>query len=405
MLWAFSTLEVVPTVRVKAGHIQPIGAGHPWVYAQAIDRIEGGATAGDEVRVVDPRGQLLGRGFYSPASAIPVRILVREDRTKIDGHFFHARFSRAIESRAAMGLPSAETTGYRLIHAEGDGLPGLVVDRFGDAVAVQFLTFGMKLREGIVLQALHDLLAPKTIFDRTPPTIAKAEGFAPASGVVRGDASAELVFRERGFQYNVPVELGQKTGFYFDQRGLRGIVEELSKDKRVLDAFSYIGPFALAAARGGAREVTAVDQSALAIEIGARIAQENGLAGRIQWVKQEASNALRAAAEKGGVDIVLADPPRLAPTRGARSGALVAYAKIAEHACRAVKPGGIVVFSSCSGAVDLGSLTRALATGAQRVGREAIVLLRSFQGPDHPVLAAHTEGLYLKSLVARLEAR
>lgn len=395
----------MPTVRVKAGHIQPVWAGHPWVYAQAIDRIEGGATAGDEVRVVDPRGNLLGRGFYSPASAIPVRILVRDDTTKIDGHFFHSRIARAMACRAELGLPSAETSGYRLVHAEGDGLPGLIVDKLGDTLAVQFLTFGMKTREGIVLQALHDLLSPKTILDRTPANVAKAEGFTVASLVVRGDMPTELEFRERGFSYRIPMELGQKTGFYFDQRPLRGLVEEIAHGKSVIDAFSYVGPFALAAARGGAKEVTAVDQSALAIEIGARIAQENGLANRIQWVKQDAAHALKNAAEKGGVDLVLADPPRLAPSRGARSGALVAYAKIAEHACRAVKLGGTIVLSSCSSAVDLGSLVRALATGAQRVRRQAVVTHRSFQGPDHPVVAAHPEGQYLKTVVARLEPR
>ena len=395
----------MPTVRVKAGHIQPVWAGHPWVYAQAIDRIEGGATAGDEVRVVDPRGNMLGRGFYSPTSAIPVRILVRDEATKIDGHFFHARLARAIANRAELGLPSAETTGYRLVHAEGDGLPGLIVDKLGDVLAVQFLTFGMKTREGIVLQALHDLLAPKTIVDRTPTNGAKAEGVSVASRVVRGDAPEELSFRERGFHFRIAMELGQKTGFYFDQRPLRALVEELSHGKRVIDAFSYVGPFALAAARGGAKDVLAVDQSALAIEIGAQIAQENGLAGRIQWVKQDAAHALKNAAEKGGVDLVLADPPRLAPTRGARSGALVAYAKIAEHACRAVRVGGTVVLSSCSSAVDLASLVRALATGAQRVHRQAVVTHRSFQGPDHPVLAAHPEGQYLKTVIARLEAR
>lgn len=385
--------------------MQPVWAGHPWVYAQAIDRIEGGATAGDEVRVIDPRGNFLGRGFYSPTSAIPVRIIVRDDKTAVDGHFFHARLTRALEARAALGLPSSETTGHRVVHAEGDGMPGLVVDRFGDVLAVQFLTFGMKAREGIVLQALHDVLAPRTILDRTPHGIAKAEGFVPESGAIRGDAITELSFRERGFSYRIPLDVGQKTGFYFDQRPLRALVEELARGRSVLDAFSYVGPFALAAARGGATEVTAVDQSALAIEVGARIAQDNGLAGRISWNKQDAAHALRAAAERGGVDLVLADPPRLAPTRGARTGALVAYAKIAEHASRAVKPGGLVVFSSCSSAVDLGSLTRALATGAQRVGRQAVILHRSFQGPDHPVLAAHPEGLYLKSIVARLEPR
>lgn len=395
----------LPTVRIKAGHVQPVWAGHPWVYAQAIDRIEGGATAGDEVRVVDPRGVLLGRGFYSPTSAIPVRIVVRDDETPIDGHFFHGRVERALARRAAVGLPSMETTGYRVVHAEGDGLPGLIVDRFGDVLAVQFLTFGMKARGGVVLQALHDVLAPRTILDRTPPGVAKAEGFAKESGAVRGEAVTELVFRERGFSYRVPLELGHKTGFYFDQRPLRGVVEQLSRGQSVLDAYSYVGPFALAAARGGATEVTAVDQSALAIEIGAQVARDNGLDGRISWQKQDATHALRAAVERGGVDVVLADPPRLAPTRAARGGALVLTTKIAEQAARAVRPGGVVVFSSCSSAVDLDALTRALAIGARRVGREAVVVHRLFQGPDHPVLAAHPEGLYLKSVVARVELR
>lgn len=395
----------MPTVRVKAGHVQPIAAGHPWVFAQAVERIEGGATPGDEVRVVDPRGALLGRGFYSPTSAIPVRILVRDDKTRIDGLFFHARLARAVAARAAVALPSTDTTGYRLVHAEGDGLPGLVVDRLGDALSVQLLTFGMKSREGTVLQALHDLLAPSVVLDRTPANVARAEGFATGPLVLRGDAIEELAFRERGFSYRVPLELGQKTGFYFDQRPLRAVVEELSRGQRVIDAFSYVGPFALAAARGGAVEVLAVDQSALAVEVGARVAQENGVGGRIQWAKQDAASALRAAAERGGVDLALVDPPRLAPTRGARTGALVAYTKIAEHACRAVVPGGTVVLSSCSAAVDLASLTRVLSTAAQRVGRQATVTHRSFQGPDHPVLAAHSEGLYLKSVVARIDPR
>jgi 23S rRNA (cytosine1962-C5)-methyltransferase len=394
----------MPIVRVKPGHVQPIWAGHPWVYAQAIDRIEGGATPGDEVRVVDPRGNLLGRGFYSPNSAIPVRILVRNDTTPLDGHFFHERLRHAVAVRAALGLPSDATTGYRVVHAEGDGLPGLVVDRLGDDVAVQFLTFGMKVREGLVLQALRDVLHPRSILDRTPIATARAEG-VPTAQAIHGEPVEELRFRERGFDYLVPPELGQKTGFYFDQRELRERVEGLCAGRDVLDAFSYVGPFALAAARGGAKRVVAVDANAVALEIGARIAARNGLGGRIEHRKQDARHALADAAAQGGYDVVLADPPRLAPKRGAREGALVAYARIAEAACRAVRPGGLLVFSSCSGAVDLAALVRALATGALRANRQAIVTHRSFQGPDHPVAAAHPEGLYLKSVVARIEPR
>lgn len=395
----------MPTVRLKPGHVQPVWAGHPWVYAQAIDRIEGGATAGDEVSVVDPRGNLLGRGFYSPKSAIPVRLLVRDDATHIDGAFFRRRIDRALGARKVLGLPDADTTGYRLVHADGDALPGLIVDRFDDVLVVQLLTIGMKHREGLVLEALEAAVRPRAIVERTPGNVAKAEGFDATNGVVRGESIAALSFRERGFEYSVPMELGQKTGFYFDQRGLRARVEALANGARVLDTYSYVGAFALAAARGGATEVRAIDENALALEVAAEHARENGVLDRVTFARQDARQALQDASKGGGWDLVVVDPPRLAPTRGAREQALLAYARLAEQGCRATKLGGLLVFCSCSAAVDLAALTRALATGAQRANVQAIVLERHFQGVDHPVPAAFGEGLYLKALIARMEPR
>jgi 23S rRNA (cytosine1962-C5)-methyltransferase len=392
----------VPTIHLKPGHVQPVWAGHPWIYAQAVDKVEGGATAGDEVRVVDPRGNFLGRGFYSPTSAIVSRVLVRDERTRLDGRFFHDRISRAHAWRKQNELPSPETNGYRLIHAEGDDLPGLVVDRFGDALCVQLTTFGMKLRESLVLQALLDVVRPKTIIDRTSPGTAKLEGFEAGKGVVLGEDTNELTFLERRLRYAIPLEIGQKTGFYFDQRTLRARIETLSSGKRVLDAYCFVGPFALAAARAGATEVIACDESALALEVAASCAQLNNLS-RITWLRSDARGVLADA--KGTFDVVLLDPPRLASSRGGKEAALVAYTKIAELGCRATKPGGFVALSSCSAAVDMGALTRALATGALRANREAIIVERFFQGVDHPVLAAHPEGLYLKSLLARIEHR
>ena len=390
-------------VRLKPGHVQPVWMGHPWVYAQAIDGVEGGATAGDEVSVVDPRGNLLGRGLYSPGSAIPVRLLVRDDSTRLDAAFFRARVQHAVAMRASLGMPSSHTTGFRLIHAEGDGLPGLVVDRYGDAIAVQFGTIGMKLREAEVLDALWEVAAPKTIIDRTSTQTAKVEKFTPGSGIVRGDAIDALEMRERDLVFQLPLEIGQKTGFYFDQRSLRARVEQLAHGRRVLDAYSFVGAFAIAAARGGAREVLAVDESALAIEVGAECARANGVGDTVKFVKQDARHALAEA--HGSFDLVIADPPRLAPNRGAREQALVAYAKLAENACRATKPGGFLVFCSCSAAVDLHAHTRALAQGATRANVSVTVLERWFQGADHPVPAAFGEGLYLKALIARVEAR
>lgn len=398
----------MPTVTLKPGHVRPVWSGHPWIFAQAVARIEGGAVAGDEVRVVDPNGNVLGRGLYTPRSAIPVRMFTRED-APIDAALIRRRIERAIAHRRELGLPSAapghETDAYRLVHAEGDGLPSLTVDVFGDVLAVQINTIGLKLREGVVFDALGAALSPRAIIDRTPPGIAKMEGFEAASGIVRGDTSVdELRFTERGLRYSVPLALGQKTGFYLDQRALRARVEQLARGKRVLDAFAFVGTFSMAAARGGATEVVAVDESAIAIEVGASCAKANGLDGRIQFVREDARQALQQASRQGGYDLVICDPPKLAPSRSAKEGALAAYKSIASAACRATRPGGILVFCSCSSAVSLDDLTRALALGARDARMAATVFDRHFQGGDHPVPAAFPEGLYLKSVIARMEA-
>lgn len=396
----------LPTVTLKPGHIQPIWAGHPWVYAQAIASVRGGARPGDEVAVVDPEGKFLGRGFYTPRSAIPVRLLTRSPDERIDGAFFRRRLQRALALRHALHLPSAETSAFRLVHSEGDELPGLIVDRFGDAAVIQFTTLGMKLREGLLIEALEATLPLPCIIDRTPAEAARLEGFEPGSGVLRGpETTPPLRFSERGFRYELPPELAQKTGFYLDQRALRARVEQLARGRRVLDAFCFVGSFALAAARGGASEVSAVDESGVAIDIGATVARANGLGDKIQFAREDARNALQRAARDGGYDLVLCDPPKLAPTRAARDEALVAYRKLAALGCRATKPGGLLVLSSCSAAVSSDALVRALALGAASANRTAVVLERGFQGADHPVPAAFSEGLYLKSVLARIDGR
>ncbi|WP_437676455.1 class I SAM-dependent rRNA methyltransferase [Sorangium sp. So ce131] len=398
----------MPIVTLKPGHVRPVWSGHPWVFAQAIARIEGGAVAGDEVVVTDPYGSVLGRGLYTPRSAIPVRMYTREDRP-IDAALFRQRIERAIAHRRELGLPSRspghETDAFRLVHAEGDGLPGLIVDVFGDVVVVQLGTIGVKRREGVIFDALQAALSPRAIVDRTPEALAKLEGFTADAGVVRGDAGLEqLRFMERGLRYAIPLALGHKTGFYLDQRTLRTRVEQLAHNRRVLDAFCFVGTFAMAAARGGATEVVAVDESATAIEVGAECARENGLLDRITFTRDDARKALQRASKDGGFDLVLCDPPKLAGTRASKDAALTAYRRLAASACRATRPGGILVLCSCSSAVSLDDLTRVLALGAREARMQAAVFDRQFQGGDHPVPAAFPEGLYLKSLIARLDA-
>jgi len=393
----------VGAVILKAGHVQPVWAGHPWVFAQAVERVEGGALAGDEVEVRDPRGQLLGRGLYSPGSAIPVRLYTRGGDRAIDDKLIADRIEHAVRRRRMLGLPDERTDAYRLVNAEGDDLPGLIVDRLGDAFSFQLGTIGLKRRENAVLAALERLGA-RAIVDRTSERTAKSEGFTPASGVVRGDASlGAFVFRERGLAFRIPLELGQKTGFYLDQRPLRARVEELSRGRSVLDTFSYVGAIALAAARGGATAVEAVDNSALAVEVGAECAAENGLADKVRFERGDANDALAHAGRKGGMDLVICDPPKLAPSRKARGRALDAMRRLAGSGARATKPGGLFILCSCSASIGLSELGRALALGARDVGARATVLERFTQGADHPVSAAFPEGLYLTSLIAEID--
>ncbi len=294
-------------VRMKPGHVQPVWVGHPWIYAQAVDRIDGDSRGGDEVSVVDPRGNLLGRGYYSPGSAIPVRLLVRDATTALDAAFFHGRIERAVAARRALDLPSGETSGYRLINSEGDGLPGLTVDRFADVLAVQFGTCGMKRQEGLVLDALEEIVRPTAIVDRTSPRTAASEGFAAAEGALRGSTPSSLEFRERGLAYAIPTSLGQKTGFYFDQRLLRGRVEQIARGaSRVLDAYAFVGAFAMTAVRGGAEAVVAVEESASAVEVGVACAKQNGVADRIEFVRDDVRRVF--ASHRGEFHLVIARP-------------------------------------------------------------------------------------------------
>lgn len=394
----------VPKVILLPGHVQPVWAGHPWVYAQAVARIEGGATPGDVVDVTDPKGQWMGRGLYSPRTAIVVRLLTRHPDVAVDASFFAERIERAVKRRTMLGLPSERTNGYRVINAEGDDLPGLIVDRFGDAAVVQFGTLGMKLREGILLDAIQKALGVHTIIDRTSERLSNLEGFPAGRGIVRGSLSEpELSFMERGFSYRIPLSLSQKTGFYFDQRSLRGRVEQLATNRRVLDAFCYVGSFALGAARGGASEVVAVDTNAMALQVGAGVAAQNGLGERIHYEHGNAREFLARAGNGNRYDLVLCDPPKLSPSRSSRKQAGTTMRSLSAAACRATNPGGLLVLSSCSASLGVDELTRALALGARDVGVIPRIIERWFQGPDHPVPAAFNEGLYLSSLIAIID--
>jgi len=415
-----AVLGALPRVVVKAGRVRPLWAGHPWVFAQAVERLDASLEPGAEVVVTDPRGNTLGRGLCSPSSAIAVRLLAGLVDQPLDAAFFAGRIERAAALRRAAGLPDQrpgqQTTGYRLIHGEGDGLPGLIVDVYDDVAAIQLGTIGLAQRRAQILEALVETIGPRAVIDRTPAALAQLEGQAPPEPppapaedpleaaqrrICYGDAALQqLVFSERGLRFELPLSLGQKTGFYFDQRPLRARIEALAAGSRVLDACCYVGPIALAAARGGAAHIEGVDKSREAVAVAQRCARLNGFE-QVHFAVADATQAMADAAATGGADIVICDPPKLA-TRGTASRALKAYTKLATAACHATKPGGLLAFCSCSAAVSQPVLQRALAVGARAADRRATVLERLSQGPDHPVPAAFPEGLYLDVLLCRV---
>ena len=390
-------------IRLRSGHVQPVWAGHPWVFAQAIERVEGAPAAGDVVSVVDARGNVLGRGYWSPDSAIPVRILSRDSDEALDTAFLGRRLEEAAAWRKAwLRLPGDETTGYRLVHAEGDGLAGLIVDVFGSAASVQLLTLGMKRREADVFAEVARVTGAKTIIEVASERTQRLEGFEAQTQIVRGPSIDTLRFRERGFDFELPLSASQKTGFYFDQRENRGRFEGLVRGKRVLDAFSYVGAFSLAAARGGAAKVTAIDASAAAIGAGAVIAQHARLSDRIDFVRADVKRALPELVQRGEkFDVVLVDPPKLAPTARHLDQGRKAYRRLNATAIKLLEPGGLLVSCSCSAAIRPGEFLRVVGMAARDAGRDVTLVHLGEQGPDHPVPASFPEGRYLKCAFLR----
>lgn len=390
-------------VTLRAGRVQPVWAGHPWVFAQAVDRVDGAPAAGDAVEVVDPKGKLLGRGFWSPSSAIPVRIVTRSPDEPLELPALTSRVETAVEMRRReLGLPSADTDGLRLIHAEGDGLPGLIVDVYRDVAVVQLLTIGMKRREDALFAAIARAANAKTVMEVPGGRAQRTEGIEVEPRVVRGPAIEKLRFRERGFEYEIPLSLAQKTGFYFDQRDNRALVERLARGRRVLDLYSYVGPFSLAAARGGAREVHAFDSSAAVIAEGASIAHANGHGEQIRFARADVRRILAQLVQDGErFDLAIVDPPKLAPSVRHLSRAQAAYRRLNARALEVLEPGGVLLTCSCSGALRHEDMLRVLALAARDAARETTLLHLGQQGMDHPVPIAFPEGRYLKAALVR----
>jgi 23S rRNA (cytosine1962-C5)-methyltransferase len=349
--------------------------------------------------LVDHDGRFIGRGLYNPASQIPVRLITRVDEP-VDRAFFERRVAAARGLRQRLGLPSERTTAYRLINSEGDELPGLVVDAFGDVLVVQITTLGLFARREQILDALEASLSPGAVLEVPSRSFAALEGFAPPAGLARGTRPERIRCVEDGIRLDVEPLHGQKTGMYVDQRENRIRVGSLSRGARVLDCYAYHGGFALQAARGGAASVVAVDSSPRAVERIRAHALDNELA--IEAVEADVFHHLQAALP-GSYDLVVLDPPKFARARKDLDAARKGLERLNALALRASAPGALLVTCSCSQNLDAEELERVLAASAVQAGRRVRVLERRGPGPDHPLPPAFPEGRYLSVLLARVE--
>jgi 23S rRNA (cytosine1962-C5)-methyltransferase len=386
-------------VTLKKGRVQPVWAGHPWVFAQAVQSTAGNPGPGDEVQVLDVQGKHLGRGLYSPQSAIVVRLYTRGDEA-FDERLVGERLERALAYRARLGLPNSETTGYRLAHGESDELPGLVADRFADKLVVQLGTVGLATRRDWLGPLLLGLPGITAVQERTPSNLKRLEGLEGTAGSW-GRSDGGLSFQELGFKYDLPADLGQKTGFYFDLRDLRQRVEHWAKGARVLDCYSYLGSFSLAAARGGATSVDACESSQTLVDLAGAIAKSNGFAD-IRHHKADARQFL-AAVEPKRYDLIILDPPKLAHSQKEVEKAQRVYQGLLATAFGKVTSGGLVLVCSCSHAIGLPELERAATLAARETQCRVSILERGFQSADHRSLPAFPEGLYLTALLLQVE--
>jgi 23S rRNA (cytosine1962-C5)-methyltransferase len=388
-------------VRLKAGREKSVRHRHPWVYSGAIERVSGAPAAGDIVDVVDSRGGFLGRGYCNEQSRITVRMLTFDD-TPVDDALWSARICDAVRLRDPI-LASGLTNGCRLVHAEADFLPGLIVDRYADVVVAQFLTAGVERVRDVILSALVDAAQPAGVFERSDTASRSREGLDAASGVIHGAVPPSVELLENGHRFAVNVESGQKTGFYLDQRDNRAAVAAFAHGASVLDAFSHTGAFGVYAASAGAESVVFLDSSAFSLALARDNVERNPHECATDFVHADVFEHLRALRDAGRrFDLIVLDPPRFATNRHQLDTALRAYKDVNRVALEVLAPGGVLATFSCSQAVDAASFTMAVAWAGLDAGRSIQIIRRLSQGADHPVLASFPESEYLKGIICRV---
>lgn len=385
----------LPVVHVINGRQKKLLQGHPWVYGNEIERVEGEIADGELVTVVDFRGRYMGTGFYNSRSLITVRLLTHRQEEITDA-LIAARVRAACDYRRFV-MQREGTDSCRLIYGEADRLPGVIADRFGGVIVLQVLALGMERYTQVIADALIACEQPACLLLNNDDAIRLKEGMTCFTKVLHGELPEETIISENGVKLAVDVRGGQKTGYFLDQKDNHLFLRQFCRDARVLDCFSYIGGFALNAAMGGAREVTAVDISESAVELIRRNAQLNG--AQINAVCANCFDFLRAQVKAGEkYDVVVLDPPAFTKAHANMANACRGYKEIALSAMRLLPAGGVLATHSCSYHMPEDVFVNTVLSAAQDLHRQVRVITLRRQDIDHPVLAGYPESHYLKSL-------
>ncbi len=393
-------MTTYPTITLRRGKEESLDRFHPWVFSGAIGRLPENLEEGDLVHIVTSDGRVIGVGHYQIGS-IAVRVLAFDD-IEIDDAFYRTSIERAAALRRALGLQRPDNTAYRLVHGEGDFLPGLVVDVYGDTAVVQAHSPGMHYARHTVAQALVDVAGITNVYYKSETTLPYKARLDPVNDYLIGRAT-DCTALENGLRFNIDWLRGQKTGFFVDQRDNRSLLEHYSRGRRVLNMFCYTGGFSVYALRGGAVKVDSVDSSAKAISLTeANVAMNFGPDAPHSAYAVDAFKYLDSTPE-GSYDLIVLDPPAFAKHRNALRNALRGYQRLNAAGIAKVAPGGIVFTFSCSQAVSREQFRLAVFSAAAQTGRRVRILHQLTQPADHPVNIYHPEGEYLKGLILYVE--
>lgn len=378
---------------------QRVANGHPWVFANEVNRVEGNAEAGAIVDVHTHDDKFLGRGYFNPKSQILVRILTRKKNEEINDDFFFRKLSQAWKERQQMGYKE----NCRLIFGEADGLPQLIIDKFNDYFVIQTLALGIDLWKEAIVKAINQIFQPKGIYERNDVPIRELEGMEQKKGFLSEPFDTNIIINENGLQFHVDIANGQKTGYFLDQQDNRRQIQHIVKDAEVLGAFTYTGTFEIHAAKYGAKSVHGLDISESAIAMCNKNAELNGVADICKFECVNAFDVLKTWVKEGKqYDVVMLDPPSFTKSRATIQKAITGYKEINLRGMKLVKPGGFLVTSSCTNLVQPDLFLEIIQMAAKDARRQLRQVTFQTQSSDHPIIGGWDNTHYLKFLIVQV---